>query len=142
MGRYNRILAELAQPILNAYALPPWHRRLPVGHDYQPEVAIGLARRMDGILVATSASGKAGRISIGSIVHDTHGDGQVLARCSSTIGSSDDQNTYTSDLEAIPTALRRLPDGLRYRDITVRTSSRSALQLIAQPRQQSGQCTV
>ncbi|CAG9950502.1 unnamed protein product [Clonostachys rosea f. rosea IK726] len=39
---------------------------------------------MDGILVATSASGKAGHISIGSIVHDTHGDGQVLARCSSS----------------------------------------------------------
>jgi ribonuclease HI len=127
---------------INAYALSPWHRRLPVGHDNEPEVAIGLAKRMDGILVATSASGKAGRISIGSVVRDTHRNGQVLARCSSMVGSSDDQNTYTGDLEAVATALRRLPDGLRYQDITVMTSSRSALQVIAQPRQQSGQRTV
>jgi hypothetical protein len=97
---------------------------------------------MDGILVATSASGKAGRVSIGSIVRDTHRNRQVLVRCSSTIGSSEDQNTYTGDLEAIATALRSLPDGLQCRDVTVLTSSRSALQVIAQPRQQSGQCTV
>ncbi|KAK7209391.1 hypothetical protein V2G26_016569 [Clonostachys chloroleuca] len=88
---------------------------------------------MDGILVATSALGKAGRISIVGIVHDTHGDRQVLARCSSTIGSSDNQNTYTGDLEAIATALRRLPDGLRHLNKTVMASSRSALQVIALP---------
>jgi hypothetical protein len=127
---------------INAYTLSPWHRRLPVGHDNDPEVAIRLARRMDGILVATSTSGKADRISIGSIARDAHRNGQMLAKCSSMIGSNDDQNTYTGDLAAIATALRGLPDGLRRRDITILTSSRSALQVIAQPRQQSGQCTV
>jgi hypothetical protein len=127
---------------INAYALPPWHRRLPVGHDNEPEVAIGLARRMDGILVAVGASGEADRISIGSVIRDTYRNRQVPARCSSMIGSSDDQNTYTGVLEAMAAALRRLPDGLRYRDITVMTSSRTALQVIAQPRQQSGQRAV
>jgi hypothetical protein len=76
MGRHNRILAGLTpahhRSIFNAYALPPWHQRLPVGHDNQPEVA------MDGTLVVTSASGKARRISIGSIVHVIHGGRQVL----------------------------------------------------------------
>jgi hypothetical protein len=63
---------------INAYALSPWHRRLPD----EPEVAIRLAKRMNGILVTTSASGKAGRVSIGSVVRDTHrkwsSAGQVL----------------------------------------------------------------
>jgi ribonuclease HI len=97
---------------------------------------------MDGILVATSTSGRAGLVSIGGIVRDTNRNRQVLARYSSTVGSSEDQNTYTGDLEAIATALRSLPDILQCRDVTVLTSSRSALQVIAQQRQQSGQCTM
>jgi hypothetical protein len=45
-------------------------------------------------------------------------------------------------LEAIGTALRDLPDGLQYREVTVMTSRRSVLEVIARPRQQSGQRTV
>lgn len=95
-------------PRIHAVAL---HRRLPVGHDDNPKVAIGLAEKRNGILVATSASGKAGRVSVGSVIRAFR-DGQVSARCSSTVGSSDDQKSYTGDLDAIATALRSLPNGL------------------------------
>lgn len=56
---------------IHANTLSLWHRRLPVGHDNDREVAIGLARRMGSILVEMSASEKAGHVSIGSITSDT-----------------------------------------------------------------------
>ncbi|KAH7471362.1 hypothetical protein FOMA001_g13290 [Fusarium oxysporum f. sp. matthiolae] len=98
---------------------------------------------MEGILVATSASEKAGRVSIGGIVRDTERNNpdEVIARYS-TIGWRDDQKTYKGNLETIAMALRCLPDGLQRRHLTVMRSSRSALEVIVQPRQQSGQCTV
>ncbi|KAL6405551.1 reverse transcriptase [Ilyonectria robusta] len=107
-------------------------------------MAMETANRMEGILVATSASEKAGRVGMGGIVRDTLGNtpGEVVARYSITIGSRDDQNVYTAELEAIAMALRCMPDGLQHRELTVMTSSRSALEVVAQPRQQSGQCTV
>ncbi|KAI5456127.1 hypothetical protein BGZ63DRAFT_96006 [Mariannaea sp. PMI_226] len=99
---------------------------------------------MEDILVATSASEKAGRVGMGGIVRDTLGNrsGQVLARYSIMIGSRDDQNVYTAELEAIAMALRCMPDGIQHRQSTVMTSSRSAVQVIARPQQQSGQYTV
>jgi ribonuclease HI len=83
---------------------------------------------MKGILVSTSASGKAGRVGIGGIVRDTLSSrpDEVVARYSRMIGSRDDQNVYTAELEAIAMALRCMPDGLRHWQLTIMTSSRSA----------------
>ncbi|KAL6405411.1 hypothetical protein AUP68_11165 [Ilyonectria robusta] len=93
---------------IQAYTLPPWHSRLPIGYDRDRDMAMETASRMEGILVATSASEKAGRVGMGGIVRDTLGNrpGQVVARYSITIGSRDDQNVYTAELEAIAMALR------------------------------------
>lgn len=66
----------------------------------------------------------------------------VKGRFSYTIGMRDDMSPYIGDLEAIATALKRTPGTTRYRQVTVMTSSRSALEVIAQPRQQSGQRAV
>jgi hypothetical protein len=130
--------------ITQAYTLPPWHSRLPIGYDLDRDMATETANTMEGILAATSASEKAGRVGMGGIVRDTLSNrpGDVVARFSIMIGSRDDQNVYTAELEAIATALRCMPDGLQHRQLTVMTSSRSALQVIARPQQQSGQCTV
>ncbi len=56
--------------------------------------------------------------------------------------TSGDQNAYTARLEAIATALRCVPLGLRDRILIVMTSNRSILQVIARPRQQSRQCII
>ncbi|KAL6399565.1 hypothetical protein AUP68_18115 [Ilyonectria robusta] len=129
---------------IQAFALPPWYRRLPIGYDLDRDMATEAANRMEGILVATSASEKAGRVGMGGIVRDTLSNrlGEVVARYSITIGSRDDQNVYTAELEAIAMAPKCMPDGLHHRQLTVMTSSRSALEVIAQPQQQSGQYTV
>ncbi|KAI5456262.1 hypothetical protein BGZ63DRAFT_367547 [Mariannaea sp. PMI_226] len=99
---------------IGAYTLPPWHSRLPIGYDLDRDMATESASRMEGILVATSASEKAGRVGIGGIVRDTLGNrpGQMLARYSIMIGSRDNQNIYTAELEAIVMVLRYMPDGL------------------------------
>jgi hypothetical protein len=53
---------------------------------------------------------------MGGIVHDARGNrpGDVVAKYLITIGSRDDQNVCTAELEAIAMALRCMPDGLQY----------------------------
>jgi hypothetical protein len=84
------------------------------------------------------------RVAMGGIVRNTAGEGvngDVIAKYSVTLGPRDEQNAYTAELEAIALVLRCMPDGLRHRDVIIATRNRSALQEIAKPRQQSGQCT-
>ncbi|KAJ3454575.1 hypothetical protein MRS44_013175 [Fusarium solani] len=113
--------------------------RLPVGYDLDGDMATEIASRMEGILVATSASERAGRVGMRGIVRDTLGSrpGEAVARYSITIGSGDDQNVYAAELEAIAMALRCMPDALQHRQLTVMTSSRSTLEVIARPQQQT-----
>jgi hypothetical protein len=106
---------------IQAYTLPPWHSRLLIGYNLDRDMATETANRMEGILVATSASEKAGRVGMGGIVRDTLSNrlGEVVARYSIMIGSRDDQNVYTAELEAIAMTLRCTPDGLQHRQLTV-----------------------
>lgn len=49
---------------IQACTLPLWHSRLPIGYDLDQDMARETANRMEGILVATSASEKAGRVGL------------------------------------------------------------------------------
>ncbi|KAF5973447.1 reverse transcriptase [Fusarium coicis] len=59
-----------------------------------------------------------------------------------TLGSRDDQNQYTTGLEAIAMELRCMPDGLQYQELTALSGSQSSLKAIVRPRQQSGEATI
>jgi tryptophanase len=104
-----------------------------VGYDSDREIAIEIASRIKGVLVATSASKKAGMVSMGGIVRDTSRERayEAAVRYSITTGSREEQNTYTADLEAMAMALRRMPDVLYHRQVTFMTSNRSALEAIS-----------
>ncbi|KAJ0133577.1 hypothetical protein HZ326_23370 [Fusarium oxysporum f. sp. albedinis] len=79
----------------------------------------------------------------GTVAHRSSGQTDtVVARYSVTLGSRDDQNPCAAGLEAMPMALRCIPDGLQRRELTVLSSSQSSLKAIARPWHQSGHITI
>jgi hypothetical protein len=135
---------------IEPYALPPWQRHMVVEYDSDKEVAadagtsddVTEASSMRQVLIATSASARNGIVGMGGVVRNTAGGGAhdgIIAKYSITFGPRDEQNAYTTELEAVAVVLRCMPDGLRHREVIIATRNRSALQAIAKPRQQSGQ---
>ncbi|KJZ68221.1 hypothetical protein HIM_12386 [Hirsutella minnesotensis 3608] len=129
--------------IIHEFALAPWDDRVQVTYETN-RVEVLKSDDPEDITIATSSSQRKGKVGLGGVVRDAlhNSADEVLASYSVTLGSSDEQNAYTAGLEAIATALRCVPLGLRDRDLTVVTSNRSVLQVIGRPRQQSGQCTI
>ncbi|KAI7768236.1 hypothetical protein LZL87_014082 [Fusarium oxysporum] len=129
---------------IEAYAVPPWYNRVPLVCEAEREAAKIAAKNVNDIVIATSASDRGGLVGMGGIVVQ-RSPGQtdrMVARYSATLGSRDDQNPYTAELEAIAMALRCMPDGLQCRELTVLSSSQSSLKAIARPQQQSGQTSI
>ncbi|KJZ69133.1 hypothetical protein HIM_11480 [Hirsutella minnesotensis 3608] len=128
---------------IDEFALAPWDERVQATYEAD-RVETMRPDDPEDITIATSSSQRKGKVGLGGVVRDASCDSAdgVLASYSVTLGPSDEQNAYTAGLEAIATALRCVPLGLRDRDLTVVTSNRSALQVIGRPRQQSGQCTI
>jgi ribonuclease HI len=129
---------------IQAYAVPPWHNRVSLVCEADREAAIRVAGNASDIVIATSASDRGGLVGMGGVVAQ-RSPGQtdkIVARYSATLGSRDDQNPYTAELEAIAMALRCMPDGLQCRELTVLSSSQSSLKAIVRPRQQSGQTSI
>ncbi|KJZ69852.1 hypothetical protein HIM_10752 [Hirsutella minnesotensis 3608] len=128
---------------IDEFALAPWDERVQATYEAD-RVETMRPDDPEDITIATSSSQRKGKVGLGGVVRDASCDSAdgVLASYSVTLGPSDEQNAYTAGLEAIATALRCVPLGLRDRDLTVVTSNRSVLQVIGRPRQQSGQCTI
>ena len=131
---YSNIPAEKMETI-TPFALAPWEPRLQVTLETDRDKADENARASSGIVIATSSSQKNGLVGIGLVIDNNqnsrHSQSQTLAMRS-------EQNPYTAELHAIDAALRKLPETTRDQHITVFSSNRSALQTIAQPKQQSG----
>jgi hypothetical protein len=130
--------------VIHEYALPPWTSRIPVVGEDDLAKAAKAPSDVEGIIIATSSSQKGGIVGMGGVVCDAtrNGAGEVVASYSVTLGPGDEQNPYTAELAAIAMALECTPPRLPFRDVTVMTSNRSAVEVIRRPRQQSGQCTI
>jgi hypothetical protein len=129
--------------VIHEFALAPWDERVQATYETD-RLEVLTSDDPEDITIATSSSQRKGKVGLGGVVRDASRDSAdgVLASYSVTLGPSGEQNAYTAGLEAIATALRCVPLGLRDRDLTVVTSNRSVLQVIGRPRQQSGQCTI
>jgi ribonuclease HI len=100
-----------------------------------------MANGITGIVIATSSSVKKGIVGMGGSARDT-----LFNRASETgthyavaLGTREEQNPYTAELAAIAMALKNTPPSIFHRHVTVTTRNLSALAVIKQPRQQSGQ---
>jgi hypothetical protein len=106
--------------------------------------AAQIARDAQGIVVATCSSEKNGIVGMGGAICDTittgSSDKDAIATYTVTLGPRDRLNIYFADIIAVATALRNLSAlPLRNRVITVLSSNLSLLQVINNPKQQSGQ---
>ncbi|KAM4067345.1 endonuclease-reverse transcriptase domain-containing protein [Hirsutella rhossiliensis] len=126
--------------VIHEFALAPWIDRLHVAQECD-QVELVKPDELDGIVIATSSSQRKGLVGMGGVVRDAshNSPGEALASYSATVGPSDEQNAYTAGLAAIAMTLQCLPAGLRRGGMTIVTSNLSVLQVIARPRQQSGQ---
>ncbi|KJZ69201.1 hypothetical protein HIM_11401 [Hirsutella minnesotensis 3608] len=126
---------------IHEYALPPWTPRIQVMLESDKEKAVKAANGAKGIVTATSSSQRNGTVGMGGVVRSVNHNrsGVVLASYSVCLGTAEEQNPYTAELAAIAMALMCTPTDLPCREVTVVTSSRSALQVIRHPRRQSGQ---
>jgi hypothetical protein len=80
------------------------------------------------VLIETSASARNGIVGMGGVVRNTAGGGvndNVIAKYSITFGPRDEQNAYTTELEAVAVVPRCMPGGLQHRDVIVATRNRS-----------------
>ncbi|KAH7231200.1 hypothetical protein BKA59DRAFT_409470, partial [Fusarium tricinctum] len=84
------------------------------------------------IIITTSASDRRFLIGMGgTIAHRSSSQTNIMvARYSVTLGLQDDQNPYTAELEAIEMALKYMPNGLQYRELTVFSSSQLSLKAV------------
>ncbi|KAL6401254.1 reverse transcriptase [Ilyonectria robusta] len=130
--------------VIHEYALPPWTSRIPVVGENDLAKAAKAPNDIEGIIIATSSSKKGGIVGMGGVARNAtrNNAGEVVTSYSVTLGPGDEQNPYTAELAAIAMALECTPPRLPFRDVTVMTSNRSAVEVIRRPRQQSGQCTI
>src|SRR5438045_5279342 len=110
-------------------------------HEPDREKAVEMANKTEGIVIATSSSVKNNNVGMGACIWNTliNGMNETITRYSITLGTREEQNPYTAELEAIAMALKGIPGGVCHRQITVISRNLGALTAIAKPRQQSGQ---
>ncbi|KAL6411757.1 Endonuclease/exonuclease/phosphatase [Ilyonectria robusta] len=130
--------------VIYEYALPPWTSRIPVVGENDLAKAAKAPNGIEGIIIATSSSKKGGIVGMGGVARNAtrNSAGKVVTSYSVTLGPGDEQNPYTAELAAIAMALECIPPRHPFRDVTVMTSNRSAVEVIRRPRQQSGQYTI
>jgi hypothetical protein len=141
IGQAHEDISADGVEMIQGYAISPWEPRIPVVIDADCEKAVETANHTSGFRVATSSSLREGMVGIGGAIHDSYGriPGGPPVTFAITLGPRSEQNPYVAELQAIATAVHRLPPYLVGREITILTSNQAAIQVINKPKQQSGQ---
>ncbi|KAH9203026.1 hypothetical protein DL95DRAFT_529820, partial [Leptodontidium sp. 2 PMI_412] len=81
---------------------------------------------------------------MGGAIHDTLGivTGREPITYSVTLGARTEQNPYTAELAAMSMEMKRLPQYLVGRQVTIISSNQGDLLATSQPRHQSGQTSI
>jgi ribonuclease HI len=140
---HRRTLTDRME-VIQPYVVTPWEDRLSATIEPDKEKAVEAANLTHGIRIATSSSERRAIVGMGGAIHDTLSNmrnGEPITY-SVTLGTRTEQNPYTAELAAIAMAMRCLPLFLAERQITIFTSSWSALLAVSQPRNQSGQTAI
>jgi hypothetical protein len=129
---------------IRAFTVPPWEKRIDIIVKLDRQEAAHTARDAQGIVVATCSSGKNGIVGMGGAICDTTTTGSSntapTATYTATLGPKEKFNPYFAELIAISTALWNLAAlPIRNRIINILSGKLSALQVIHNPKQQSGQ---
>ena len=129
---------------IESYSIQPWAPRLQADTTREEKDKQALIDTLQGIIIATSASVRNGKVGAGGAIIDTK-KGVTMGQCvtySRMLGPRKEQNPHTAELSAISQALRCLPDHIHGRNIYIITRGLSAIQGLMQPKQQSGQTDI
>ena len=124
---------ETIQPDIIA----PWEPRISSITDM--EEAKSTIKQSSGVLITTSSSAKNGIVGMGSIIYMANQNTPISL--SVTLGPRTEQNLYTAELTAIAQSMDKIAQ-LPLKEITIVTSNLAVVQVINQPRRQSGQVNI
>ena len=123
---------------IESYSIQSWAPRLQADTTREEKDKQALIDTLQGIIIATSASVRNGKVGAGGAIIDTK-KGVTMGQCvtySRMLGPRKEQNPHTAELSAISQALRCLPDHIQGRNIYIITRGLSAVQGLMQPKQQ------
>ncbi|KAL4403522.1 hypothetical protein CABS03_15173 [Colletotrichum abscissum] len=126
---------------IEGYSITPWEARIDTVVDDDAVKATEAIQSGWAVRIATESSARNGVVGYGTatMLPVSFKEGCRVIKASRTVGLRTELNPYVAELAALAEAVMSLPQKLEYRAIHVFTSSKAAVLVMRNPRQQSGQ---